>query len=167
MTVTAASRRESRCDFGVSHTTPTRPDPTRPLITTRVAGNTTSFRKSPRARCDAMVKALTRPIYHYTCDDHGRPGIERDGVIRPGIDGFAWFTDLDVPHREALGLTMHYTRCDRTAHRFEIDPDDPALTPWTVARRAVPPAYRAALDASPGALLRHWFVAETPVRVIA
>ena len=31
MTVTAASRRESRCDFGVSHTTPTRPDPTRPL----------------------------------------------------------------------------------------------------------------------------------------
>ena len=116
---------------------------------------------------DAMVEALTRPIYHYTCGDHGRPGIERDGVIRPGLDGFAWFTDLDVPHREALGLTMHYTRCDRTAHRFEVDPDDPALTPWTVARRAVPPAYRAALEASPGALLRHWFVAETPVRVIA
>ena len=30
--------------------------------TTRVAGFTTSFRKSPRARCDAMVKALARPI---------------------------------------------------------------------------------------------------------
>ena len=29
---------------------------------TRVAGYTTSFRKSPRARCDVVVKALTRPI---------------------------------------------------------------------------------------------------------
>ena len=29
---------------------------------TRVAGFTTSFRKSPRASRDVMVKALTRPI---------------------------------------------------------------------------------------------------------
>lgn len=36
MTVTTPSQRDSRCDFGVSHTTPTRPDPTRPQITTRV-----------------------------------------------------------------------------------------------------------------------------------
>lgn len=62
MTVTAASRCESRCDFGVSHTTPTRPDPTRPLITTRVAGNTTSFRKVTREPRDVMVEALTRRI---------------------------------------------------------------------------------------------------------
>ena len=31
MSVTEMSQRESRRDFGVSHTTPTRPDPTRPL----------------------------------------------------------------------------------------------------------------------------------------
>ena len=61
MSVTGMSQRDSRCDFGVSHTTPTRPDPTRPLLTTRVAGFTTSFRKSSRARGDVMVKALTRP----------------------------------------------------------------------------------------------------------
>jgi len=61
MTVTQVSRRESRCDFGVSHTTPTRPDPTRPLLTTRGAGFTTSFSKSPGEPGDAMVKALTRP----------------------------------------------------------------------------------------------------------
>ena len=31
MSVTEMSQRDARRDFGVSHTTPTRPDPTRPL----------------------------------------------------------------------------------------------------------------------------------------
>jgi len=111
------------------------------------------------------TKALTRPIYHYTCLDHGAPGIARDGYLRPGLDGLVWMTDLDEPHREALGLTMHVTRCDRTARRFEVA--SVQAVAWTEVRREMAPAYVRALELAPGVMPRHWYISRSPVQVIA
>lgn len=61
MTVTAASRRESRCDFGVSHTTPTRPDPTRPINNYPRSGFHHIVTYVTRGLRDVVVEALTRP----------------------------------------------------------------------------------------------------------
>ncbi len=106
-------------------------------------------------------------LWHYTCD-HGAAGIRRDGIVRPStVAAFAvaWFTDLETPDRTRLGLTSQHIACDRTAWRVEVDPD--AAERWTAyARRArVPRDLRDALEA--GRLPAHWWVSESPVRVLA
>lgn len=110
-------------------------------------------------------------LYHYTCSDHGAPGIEREGLIIPGrMRGvtipqarWAWFTDLNTPIRDALGLTSHYARCDRTAHRYIVE--DPHIVPWHTIRRNVSQRIRNALESAPGAMPMHWWVADQPVAV--
>ena len=116
-------------------------------------------------------------LFHYTCGDHGKPGIDRDGVIRPGSDlvraadmtvglpqaMFAWFTDLDAPHREGLGLTDTIAKCDRLAHCYAVD--SPKVMPWMSIRRALPRYFVDALEGTPGAMPRHWFVAAEPIKV--
>lgn len=72
-------------------------------------------------------------LYHYTCG-HAVPLIRAAGHLirtteqpwfRPEslrripaggrwLPGVLWFTDLDVPHRYGLGLTMDTLRCDRS-----------------------------------------------------
>lgn len=111
-------------------------------------------------------------LYHYTCSDHGKPGIERDKVVRPGADlgvdlpqsKFAWFTDLDVPHREALGLTDRIAKCDRTAHCYVVD--SPKVMAWMTVRRALPRYFVDALESTPGAMPRHWFVSAEPIPTV-
>lgn len=65
-------------------------------------------------------------LYHYTCADHGLPGITSSGVVLPNwhpilMATVAWFTDQATPNRERLGLGMTLTRCDRMAYRFTVD----------------------------------------------
>lgn len=106
-------------------------------------------------------------LYHYTCD-HGADGIRREGVIRPnrhvilGV-GVVWLTDLDVPYREALGLTSHILSCDRTAHRLEV------VCPWAVwwprYARGLPSSARWAVESAAGMAPVHWWVATEPVAV--
>ena len=106
-------------------------------------------------------------MYHYTCVDHGKPGIDKDGVVKPHPTiGLAWFTDLDVPHVSSLGLTDHLLDCDRTKVRYEVDPED--VTPWMDVRRtaALPSVLRVGLESCPGAMPRHWFVSTSPVAVL-
>jgi len=42
----------------------------------------------------------------------------------PPLFDLAWFTDMEVPDRQALGLTSRLIRCDRTERRLVV------LTPW-------------------------------------
>lgn len=115
-------------------------------------------------------------LYHFTCDHHADE-VRRDGHVRSLMDllgddapaaarlpqaEFAWFTDLDVPHRKALGLTSHITRCDRTAHRFEVT-DATAVTRYLDVRRYHPRLW--SLELAPGAMPAHWWIASEPVPV--
>jgi hypothetical protein len=108
-------------------------------------------------------------LYHYTCEDHGRPGIERDGYLRPNIhpllgEALVWATDLDEPFREALGLTSHSLSCDRTACRYEVQPW--SFVPWHRYARRLYVEQREALEI-PGTMPRHWWVSSVFVRVMS
>jgi hypothetical protein len=101
-------------------------------------------------------------LYHYTCE-HGRAGI--DGLLVPGPDGFIWLTDMAYPNRDALGLTMNYTRCDRTRYRYRVT-DNSGAVPWTTVRRSARPAWREWIEEAPGVRPRHWWIAIDPVPVV-
>jgi hypothetical protein len=112
-------------------------------------------------------------LWHYTCE-HGNRAIEHTaeragsvgrGLIRPGLDGWVWATDLDVPVRDALGLTSHSLGCDRTEFRWRLDDlsVEAYFVPWVSARRSVDPVRLDAIEGAPGVMLRHWFV--SPVAV--
>lgn len=110
-------------------------------------------------------------LYHYTCG-HGRDGIVADGCVRPNVHPYlrmlpplVWLTDLDVPTREALGLTSTWLTCDRTQYRFAFDvSDDSGVSHWPVAAHhaRLPRAVRDLLE-SGGALPTHWYVAFHPI----
>lgn len=65
-------------------------------------------------------KPLPGVLFHFTCEDR-YPMILRSGELVPGPHGFVWLTDLEVPIRDALGLTSQILSCDRTAHRVSVD----------------------------------------------
>lgn len=100
-------------------------------------------------------------LWHYTCQ-HGHDAIT--DTLRPGLDGYVWLTDLDAPHRDALGLTSHLLRCDRTQHRYRVT-DTTDVTPYTAIRATLRPERRNGLETS-GTLLRHWYVSTQRVPVI-
>lgn len=124
---------------------------------------------------------MTRQLYHYTCQ-HGWLGIGQSGSVTPprvhhpasfagqtdplvvALAQLSWFTDLDVPHRAALGLTMHETICDRIRHRY-IVLDSGGILPWISSPWRLGPAR--ALERQPGSMLLHWYVATVPVSVLA
>lgn len=109
-------------------------------------------------------------LYHYTCD-HGHSLI--DGVVIPatfqtqdalgGPGEYAWFTDLSVPIRDALGLTSTILDCDRTAHRYRVL-DAECIRPWREARRVY--RWGVDLEQAPGARPAHWYVSTEPVPVV-
>lgn len=103
-----------------------------------------------------------------TADGYVRPLVdladaERAGLV-PSGGTFAWFTDLDVPIRDALGLTSTILACDRTRCRFRVT-DASTVTPWVqaAARRTPWGQY---LEQTDGARPMHWYVSTEPVPVI-
>lgn len=116
-------------------------------------------------------------LWHYTCE-HSRAALLEDPFVRPigtlpqAVDAqlipdlarFCWFTDLDEPIADALGLTMRTIQCDRTVARFAVL-DPVGVFRWTKVRRTVNPLVRAALEAAQGAMPAHWWVADAPVPV--
>lgn len=117
-------------------------------------------------------------LYHYTCA-HRAPLVRADGVVIPGHHqkrdpgyssgiraipwaAFAWLTDLEVPAREPLGLTMDLLRCDRTEFRFRAV-EGAVLVPWVSVRRMYP--WSVYLEQA-GARPAHWYVSPDPVPVI-
>lgn len=120
---------------------------------------------------------MTGDLWHYTCDHAAR---KIDGVLTPGADRIeriaelakrglrvpwttrlVWLTDLDYPDRDALGLTSTLLTCDRTAHRYRVLDVDQCV-PWTSVRRDFP--RHEWIEAAPGVMPRHWFVAFGPIR---
>lgn len=111
-----------------------------------------------------------RKLYHYTCSDHGAPGIQSDGIIRPTrlwgqhyAPLAVWLTDLPFPDRDRLGLTSLILDCDRTEVRFEVECE---AVRWKhfAAEIGVPREWRRALEGN-GADPYHWFISTEPVPV--
>lgn len=105
--------------------------------------------------------------FHYTCRDHGLPGIRANEELYPhpllrdpALPALVWLTDLPHPNREGLGLTSHVLACDRTEVRITV-PDHSSIQPWWKWRRAHPELgdLSWALQSAPGARPAHWFVA--------
>ena len=114
-------------------------------------------------------------LYHFTCD-HGRAAIGDTGQLVPALRlvaypqetvptmRYVWLTDLHVPIPAALGLTRDWIVCDRSAYRYRVT-DDTTVVPWVSVSRDMERPWRAALEFSPGAKPRHWFVSSEPVPV--
>ena len=118
-------------------------------------------------------------FYHFTCA-HSAPLIMQAGVVKPlGQLGklagrlpperhwmldIAWFTDLEDPDREGLGLTSVTLQCDRTEWRVTVS-DPSTLVPWSqfARTRRIPSVQRQDLEryGRPA----HWWVSEEPVPV--
>lgn len=114
-------------------------------------------------------------LWHFTCD-HGRAQIV--DVLRSGSDlvdpanpraefasPFVWLTDLALPNRSALGLTMHHISCDRTVHRYRVT-DESTCVRWLAARRVLPRGYVDGLELAPDARPAHWWISAAPVPVV-
>lgn len=108
-------------------------------------------------------------LYHYTDPGHA-DSIVADGLVRPGNEvgltlPLSWFTDMADPDRDALGLTSQILPYDRTARRFRVT-DDEHVKPWHQIRKLLPARYVSQLEAAPGVLLMHWWVAAIPIPVV-
>ena len=115
-------------------------------------------------------------LFHFTCA-HRAPLIRADGYVRPLAElldteparlvvpwgAFAWFTDLAVPIRDALGLTSSILKCDRTEYRFRVFPPV-EVTQWASVRREFPWAWE--LETADGARPMHWWISADPIPVI-
>lgn len=111
-------------------------------------------------------------FYHFTCLDHGLPGIRETGQLQPFtalpvlVPELVWLTDLESPHREALGLTSELLECDRTAVRIPVQ-EQHSVMPWWRWRRAHPEyqAWARVLEDAPGVRPAHWFVSAAPLPI--
>jgi len=109
-------------------------------------------------------------LYHFTCEDHGLPGIQRDGALVPQpqhlLDGIRllWLTDLALPRDpDLLGLSKALPgSCDRLAARFTVQTR--LAVPWRdfVALHRLDPDAVACLERyrTP----EHWWVCGVPLR---
>lgn len=100
-------------------------------------------------------------LYHYTCS-HAAPRIKATGLLLPNShphnpEPLVWLTDLDVPWREALGLTSTILDCDRTEWRFTLT-EPVAVHPWVAVRRRFDREYVRELERAHGVMPMHWFV---------
>jgi hypothetical protein len=124
-----------------------------------------------------MTLTHTRPVipttlYHYTCLDHGAPGISVDRVLRPNAHfllekPLVWLTDLNIPDTWVLGLTNVNLCCDRTAVQVVVRTDTHrgamGIEPWwCYARHTTRMARELIEDVG---LPAHWWVTEQPVLI--
>ena len=116
---------------------------------------------------------LPRTLYHYTCSQHGLPGITRDRVLTPNQHVWlqvplVWLTDLDTPCKWGLGLTASWVTCDRTAVRVDVSTDPPAhFMTWGQWAHLAKPAHLIRDLIEDGALPAHWWVSPDPLPVSA
>ena len=121
-------------------------------------------------------------LYHYTCA-HGCQAIGEEGLLQPlrvlmpreqrvgwepwrlPIADLIWLTDLNVPFREALGLTSYSLGCDRTTYRYRVT-DASLCQPYVKVRRQLPRQLRIQLESAEGVMPRHWWVSLAPVPVV-
>lgn len=138
----------------------------------------------------AEAEAGVKPLWHYTCGC-GHKALSRDPVVRPlselvapyrlaqwaiehplTIDllPLAWYTDLDFPNADALGLTMRTIPCDRTRYRYRVRVEPGRVThrpvPYLIARHTMSRYVAAQLENAPGAMPEHWWIAREPIPVL-
>lgn len=129
------------------------------------------------------MRAVRGPLYHYTCS-HAHELIGEQGLLKPANQlsdsmppwfwpaELVWLTDLKVPQRYALGLTMTLTPCDRTECRYRVAVSRRAagIEPWVLARRRYLhgdlPEIVDALEGLQGARPGHWYIARRAVPVV-
>lgn len=103
-------------------------------------------------------------LYHYTCF-HRMQKIEAGGgLLQPSpspIVPLLWATDLDVPMREALGLTAYTNACDRGEFRYRVL-NELDFERWVHVRRNLPAVWVESLESAPGVMPMHWWVAAAP-----
>ena len=107
-------------------------------------------------------------LFHFTCD-HGRAAIGVRGELRPQVEHpllhvkVVWLTSEPMPDREATGLTMRLTRCDRMAYRYVVTDLRPCR-PWldSSERAGAPRGAVAVLEQFGDP--EHWWVATEPVK---
>jgi hypothetical protein len=124
------------------------------------------------------------PLFHYTCE-HGRRALGDLGRVAPlrvhspgaaveltrrhlgVLSVMCWFTDLDEPLREVLGLTSHALQCDRTAYRYRVT-DPRGIDRWLASplRRRCSRDILRNLELGGAGLPAHWWVAVDPVPVV-
>lgn len=112
-----------------------------------------------------------KPLYHFTCGDHGKPAIERTMTLRPNPTGLmptpvVWLTDIETPTREQTGLTSTIISCDRTEYRAVVTNTKSVMWwPDYCRKRRVNLSLRAMLEH--GCDPEHWWVCEKPLTVDA
>jgi hypothetical protein len=106
-------------------------------------------------------------LYHFTCDDHGYPGIVRTSTLQPRqhplmptLGPLLWLTDLaEPPTLESVGLTSQNLKCDRLAKRITVQSREPVH--WSALREKAPKEVVGWLESlgQPD----HWWVARRPL----
>lgn len=110
-------------------------------------------------------------LWHYTCKDHGEPGIEASGVLRPNrhplvpeLGAVVWLTDIDdaLVARFALGLAAVDLTCDRAEIRYPVFAAEvSSLRYWPDVRAVCDPT--AVYKLERGAWPSRWFLALGPI----
>lgn len=117
-------------------------------------------------------------LYHFTCCDHGMPGIERTGELRPHlhpllpeIGPVVWLTDIaNITHCGANAVGIERTlgtilSCDRTEMRYVVDPARcPGLIRWDEVRGLCNPLV--VDDLEEFGWPARWWIARGPVPVL-
>lgn len=121
---------------------------------------------------DKVRPVVPDTLYHYTCREHGEPGIRREEKLLPYRQfllgrNLVWLTDMERPYAWALGLTNNLLCCDRTQIRVTVHPikhaDKCGVHPWMYYRRTVHPVLRDALEQT--GMPMHWYVTELAVPI--
>ena len=105
-------------------------------------------------------------LYHFTCE-HGHGALGEMGYLVPQIRHpqlgclVTWLTTEREPNREASGLGMHVTTCDRMAYRYLVCEPIKAR-PWigSPERNAAP--VPVLLDLERYGDPEHWWVTSRP-----
>lgn len=120
----------------------------------------------------AVAAVVPNTLYHYTCVDHGEPGIMESKALLPfrqPILGqhLVWLTDMDTPNAWALGLTNTTLCCDRTQVRVTVNTynvrDAHGIRPWWAYARRMNHVLRDVLEAT--GLPMHWWVTDLIVPI--
>lgn len=115
---------------------------------------------------------MNKPIklHHYTCR-HSLTKIARAETLAPMPQAFLaepliWLTSLEIPNRDALGLTSNLLNCDRTEIRIDVTVD--WAVPWNVYVNAIgtPKYIRKLLEEAPHDPST-WWISTSPIPLTA
>ena len=112
-------------------------------------------------------------MYHYTCE-HGHAGLGDGGWTLPNWNPIigahlTWFTDMDTPDRDTLGLTSEtgLLSCDRLTYRYKtVHPTgDGDIYPWLNSSEQAQTSPHTQADMQRFGDPARWFIARRQVEV--